>query len=289
MPRRVLLTGARGMLGQALWAARPTSLEVVALGRDDLDIADRGAVRDAVARIRPEWIINAAAYTAVDRAETEESEATRVNGEAVGHLAEAATRCDAGVVHFGSDYVFDGRATSPYPEDADPNPLGAYGRSKLHGEVLLRSAGARFLLVRTQWLFGPGGKSFPLTMWQRARNGQPTRVVNDQFGSPTSTVDLARATWGLIGREGTIHVVNRGVASWFDVASHVFQWAGARHLLTPCQSADYPVLAPRPAYSALDTARFEQLTGGALPDWPIALSQFLDTLGSGNEAAERSS
>jgi dTDP-4-dehydrorhamnose reductase len=274
----VLLTGANGMLGQALSALRPPGIDLIALGRAHLDIGDRARVFDVVRDIQPDWIINAAAYTAVDRAENEEAKATRINGDAVGYLAEAALRSSAGVIHFGSDYIFDGRSMIPYDEDAEPNPLSAYGRSKLRGELLLRSSGARYLIIRTQWLFGLAGRSFPLTMWNRATQGQVTRVVADQFGSPTSATDLASAAWTLLGTEGTLHVVNDGVASWFDVAAQVFEAAGARHLLRPCGTEDYPVLARRPAFSPLASSRFQGVAGAPLRHWSLALNDLVSSL-----------
>ena len=275
---RVLLLGAGGMLGRDLVATAPPSIELAAPSR--IEITDRDALARAIDDAQPEWLVNAAAYTAVDRAETESARAEAVNGDAPGTIGALCAERGVRVLHFGSDYVFDGRARAPYAEDARTNPLGAYGRSKLHGEQRLLASGARALIVRTQWLFGTNGRSFPRTMAERARAGLPTRVVSDQVGRPTYSVDLARAAWTLLGGDytGILHVANDGQATWFDVARAVFERAGVPGLVTPCTTADYPLPTPRPAYSVLDTARYESLVGAPLPPWPEALARFLAAL-----------
>lgn len=272
---RVLLVGANGMLGRALQDTAPGSIELDAVGHRELDITNSIQVEKALREYRPKWVFNAAAYTAVDRAETESASAFRVNADGVATLANAARSYGVGIVHFGSDYVFDGASDRPYPEDATPNPLSVYGWSKLKGEEALQRSGARFLLVRTQWLFGSGGRCFPRTMLDRARRGQPTRVVADQFGSPTSTIDLAAATWMLLGNEGTVNVVNDGTASWHDVASTIFEAVGKSGLLTACSTSDFPVAATRPPRAILETTKLARLIGRRLPHWRDALHRFL--------------
>jgi len=184
------------------------------------------------------------------------------------------------VLHFSTDYVFAGNAERPYGEMDPTAPLNAYGRSKRIGEVGLSDSGGRPLILRTQWLYGVHGKSFPRTMWDRALQGLPTRVVTDQIGKPTHTADLAAAAWQLVERDarGTYHVANAGEASWFDVASIVFQSLGATSSLTPCVTADYPTPARRPAYSALSTETVARDHGVILPLWTDALERFLGTL-----------
>jgi len=186
------------------------------------------------------------------------------------------------VVHFSTDYVFDGTATVPYGEECPRHPVNAYGMSKAAGEKNLQSSGAEYLIVRTQWLFGEHGTSFPRTMWERARAGRATRVVNDQLGRPTYARDLAAAVWRLIGWSacGLMHLTNHGQATWFDVAARVFARAGRPDLLTPCATADYPTKAKRPRYSVLDTERAERALGGALPKWEDAVDRFLATIDS---------
>lgn len=278
---RVLIFGAAGMLGTDLCSTAPRGTSLVALDIADADITDREQVASALRDAQPEWVINAAAYTAVDRAETERGIAEGVNGTAPGYIAEESARLGVAVVHFSTDYVFAGTADSPYREEDAVAPLNAYGASKLHGEEAVLASGAHALILRTQWLFGRAGKSFPRTMWERATAGLPTRVVNDQVGRPTYTRDLAIATWRLIDERasGIVHATNGGAAAtWFDFAREVFARAGAEALLSPCATADYPTPARRPKYSVLCTKRLEGLLAASLPDWRDGLGRFLDEL-----------
>jgi dTDP-4-dehydrorhamnose reductase len=275
---RVMLLGAGGMLGSNLTATVPVDVTLFPFQHAALDITNRTALRSATADVRPHVILNAAAYTAVDQAESEPDRVFRVNGEAVSELGRTAKAGGIGVVHFSSDYVFDGTATAPYPEEAAPNPINVYGASKLAGERGLRDSGAEVLVIRSQWLFGSGGRSFPGTMLERARLGLPSRVVQDQFGSPTYAWDLAQATWRLLAQRatGTVHVANEGTASWFDVALAVYEAVGRPDLCTACTSLEYPTPARRPAYSCLRTDLCRLLLGDPLPPWRDALGRFLD-------------
>lgn len=278
---RVLIFGAAGMLGTDLRVAAPADVSVVALDSGNVDVTDRIQVASALQDAQPDWVINAAAYTAVDRAESERSVAHAVNAVAPAYIADESARRGIAVVHFSTDYVFAGTATSPYREDDPVAPVNVYGASKLGGEQAVLASGAHALVVRTQWLFGPAGKSFPRTMWERAIARVPTRVVNDQVGRPTYTHDLAVATWQLIDQRasGIVHATNGGPATtWFAVAREIFAWAGVESLLSPCTSADYPTPARRPTYSVLSTERLERLLAAPLPDWRDALGRFLDEL-----------
>lgn len=285
---RVLIFGAAGMLGTDLRASAPASASVMPLDIDDVDITDRALVASTLDRERPDWVINAAAYTAVDRAEDDRAAADAVNHLAPRNIAEEAARRGIAIVHLSTDYVFPGTAKTPYREGDAVAPVNAYGESKLRGEQAVLSSGAHALIVRTQWLFGPSGKSFPRVMWERASARMPTRVVADQIGRPTYTRDLAAAIWELVARNasGVIHVTNGGaVASWYDLAREVFARAGADSLLSPCTTADYPTRARRPAYSVLCTDRLESLLA-PLPDWRDALRRFLDELTSPSRTAD---
>lgn len=303
---RVLLLGAGGMLARDLVAEAPGGIQLATRTSAELDVTDRSGVAGAIAEARPDVIVNAAAFTRVDDAERERERAFQVNGQAPGAIGRAVKRSagPAIVVHVSTDYVFDGNAARPYREDDPTDPLGVYGASKLAGERALAASGARYLIVRTSWLFGAGGRSFPRTMWERALAGQATTVVNDQTGRPTYTVDLARALWGLLigkrsaGRPGTdpahgallvgggvLHVANTGTATWYDIARRIFEAAGVPELLSPCTTADYPTPARRPAWSVLDTTRYERLAGRSLPSWEDALDRFLAGLRA--EAATR--
>jgi len=270
------------MLGRDLMATAPPALKVRSAadvrGRR-LDITDGESLIAAISRARPECVVNAAAYTKVDDAEKEMDRATAVNATAVGVLGRECAERGIRVVHFGTDYVFPGNGTAPYREGDPTSPINAYGLSKLRGEQALHASGARALIVRTQWLFGKAGRSFPRTMWERATAKQPTRVVNDQVGRPTYSRDLAQWTWQVVERgvDGIIHAANAGTATWFDVAARVFARAGVRELLTPCTSAEYPTPAKRPSYSVLDTTMLERETG-PLRTWEDALDGFLEEL-----------
>lgn len=259
----VLLIGADGMLGRAVLAAVPTGVKVRPSTVADLDITDAAAV-DAALAGDLDWVINCAGWTRVDDAEEHEAEATRINGEAVGILGRAAARHGAHVLHISTDYVFDGQLGRPYCEDDLPNPQGAYGRSKLAGErELAMVEGGRWMVVRTQWLYG-GGPSFVRTMWGRAKAGQASRVVNDQFGAPTHVSELARVIWQLAGEraEGIWHAAAGGYTNWFEVARLVYAAVGADPaLVTPCTTAEFGSKAPRPADGRLDTSK----VGGMRP------------------------
>ncbi len=184
------------MLARDLISEAPGAHDIVGRDIDDFDITDPDAVDDAVREIRPDLIVNAAAYTNVDGAESESDVAFAVNGDALGFIGNAAKALGVPVIHYSTDYVFDGSSREPYGEDESTSPMGVYGASKLQGEQRLAESGAASLIIRTQWLFGIAGPSFPRTMWKRATSGEATRVVDDQTGRPTYTVDLARATWG---------------------------------------------------------------------------------------------
>lgn len=280
LPPCVLLLGAHGMLGRDLQALAPPGVRLHAVDHADLDITRSDAVAATLDALRPDVVMNAAAYTRVDDAEREVEAAMRVNATAVAELGAACASRGIRVVHFGTDYVFDGRSDRPYAEDAPTSPVNRYGESKLLGERALLASGARALVVRTQWLFGVHGRSFPRTMWQRARAGQATRVVADQTGRPTYSRDLASTVWGMVTlrTEGVVHAANGGQATWYDVAREVFDAVGRPELLSACATNDYPTVAARPAYSVLATDRLERTLGAPLPEWRNALARFLDQL-----------
>lgn len=262
------------MLAHALRATAPAGVVLVARTREEFDVADHVQVEREIDAVMPDLILNTAAFTAVDRAESDTQAAERGNALPPGLLGSAAARVGAKVIHFSTDHVFDGESSVPYEEDAPTNPINAYGRSKLAGENALLESGARHLIIRTQWLYGPSGRNFPLTMWTRARQGAATRVVNDQTGVPTFTVDLAATTWSLLDQEGTLNVVNEGVATWYEVARRVFSAAGNLRFLKPCSTTEFPLPARRPAYSLLSTLRLRSL-GQMLPPWQESLDQYI--------------
>src|SRR4051794_34460041 len=251
---RLLVTGAAGMLGRdVVAAAGDAGHEVAAHARADLDITDAAAVREALLAARPDAVINCAAWTDVDGAEAAEAQATAVNGAGAGNVAQAAVRHDALVVHVSSDYVFDGRASEPYPEASPTGPEGAYGRSKLAGELAVAAAGGRSAIVRSAWLFGPHGKNFVDTMRRLGAEREEIAVVDDQVGCPTYTGHLAGALLeiGERGTTGVLHVAGGGRCSWFDLAEATFAETGLTCRVRRQSTADLGRPAPRPAFSVL--------------------------------------
>jgi dTDP-4-dehydrorhamnose reductase len=260
------------------------------------DLADPVSLAALLDRVRPQVIVNAAAYTAVDRAEQEEALATRINGEAVGALGTWAAANDALVVHYSTDYVFDGRSPVPYPADHPPAPLGAYGRSKLAGEQALRASGAAHLILRTAWVYAAHGQNFLRTMLRLAGERDELRVVADQHGSPTPTRLIVDGTLAALDRwqqadgaqreqlTGTYHLVSSGCTSWHGFAAAIVEQAHAARLLAksprvlPIGTADFPTPAMRPAWSALDTSSFARQFGVTLPDWQEGLRAVIDEL-----------
>ncbi len=274
---RILITGASGMLGRALAARLANGHSLLLWGRQEADLTDEGAVRDAARGIEFDAVVHAAAATDVDGCERDEEGALRVNRDGVRHMAALALERGAQLVTIGTDYVFDGTKTSPYEETDPTAPINAYGRTKLAGEVAALESGARALVVRTSWLFGPGGRNFVDTIAGKLERGDALQVVNDQRGSPTYTRDLAHGIARLLGRgaTGIVHVTNRGEASWYEFAVAIGRFLGATAPIEPIPSSRMPRPAARPAYSVLSGTRYEALAGKPLPAWEEALHHYL--------------
>ncbi len=274
--KRVALLGAEGMLGRAFVASLSSpELTVLRAGSRACDVRSAEQVRAFVAD-DVDVIINCAAWTDVDAAERDEAAATAVNGSAVGLLAARARDIGAVLVHFSTDYVFDGAATSPYPIDAPRAPINAYGRSKAVGERLLEASGAEYLLVRTSWVYAPWGRNFVRTIAAAAQTRPTLRVVDDQRGRPTSAIELAARTLALLGagERGTHHLADQGSCTWFEFASFIAQRVAPTCRVEPCTSAEFPRPARRPAYSVLDCTAAERSIGDALP-WTDAVAATL--------------
>lgn len=288
----VLVIGRTGQLARAL-------SEVCAwpcVGRDEADLAAPGAAARAVARARPTWVVNAAAYSAVDRAESEPALARRINAEAVGEIAAAAVEAGAAFLHVSTDYVFDGTKSGSWQETDPVGPLGVYGRTKLEGERQALAANPRTVVLRTAWLFAPWGGNFVRTMLRLATERPRLRIVGDQRGSPTSALDLARACGRVVelldpapagdGRWGLYHYAGRGAATWAEFAAEVFAGAAARGLIARAPTvetigaADYPTAARRPANSTLDCTKFARTFGLAPRTWEEMLAETLERMGA---------
>jgi len=272
---RILVTGGSGQLASAIirtWKGD----ELVVPDEADLDLSRPDSIQNMVAQIRPQVVINAGALTVVDRCETEVALANRINGQAVGWLAEACSEVGALLVQISTDYVFDGKSPNPYRETDEPNPQSAYGRSKLLGEQEAVRA-PEHLIVRTAWLFDAWGKNFYRTMLNAAEQGRNLKVVADQFGCPTTCRALARQLQVAVGEgwRGLVHGTCRGETSWYGFAAEIFRQSGIEARLSPCTTADFPVLAPRPANSVLDGSRRSELGTDIMCTWQDALTEVI--------------
>jgi len=275
---RALVTGASGMLGRSLMAALAAEgHDALGLTHAEADVTRLEALRTPMASFRPDWVFHLAAFTRVDDCEARAEYAHEVNARGAENVAEAAAAAGASVLAISSDYVFPGDATQPYREDDPTGPRSVYGASKLAGEVAVRAANARHLIVRTAWLYGHGGANFIDTILAKARRGEPLRVVDDQRGSPTATADLAPALIRLAssGRYGTFHCTNAGDGTWHDLATHVLARAGLPATVARIGSAELGRPAPRPAYSVLNNAAYEQATGHRMAPWRDAVDRYL--------------
>lgn len=278
----LLLIGAKGMLGRA-WSELLTGQAVPhdAVDVDECDITDSNAVARWIAPGR-QAVINCAAYTNVDAAETDEPAAELINAVGPGNLATRCNDTRTLLVHYSTDYVFDGQAASAYPTDAPRKPLGAYGRTKAHGEQAIEQSGCDHLIVRTSWLYAPWAKNFVTTMVRLTAERDELRVVNDQTGRPTSAQHLAETTWRLIQAEarGVYHVTDGGQCTWYELTCQIAELTGADCRVSPCTTAEFPRPAPRPGYSVLDLAKTETRLGPMTP-WPENLAAVIRRMDEG--------
>jgi dTDP-4-dehydrorhamnose reductase len=298
--RRILLTGKNGQIGRELQRALASSGEIIAFGRPDLDLASSEAIRKKVREIKPQIIVSAAAYTFVDRAESEPDAAMKVNGVAPGVLAEEAKRLNALLVHYSTDYVFDGTKNGCYTETDAPNPLSAYGRSKLAGEQAIQATGVAYYIFRTSWVYAARGENFVRTMLRLGRERAELRIVNDQIGAPTWARFIAETTAQVLaetsgdldqarGKSGLYNVTAAGATSWFGFAEAIF--AGAKSVipnskapkLIAIPTADYPLPARRPANSRLDTTKLARAFGRQPPSWEAMLKECLSEFSKSSE------
>jgi len=280
---KVVVLGAAGILGRAM-LAELSGHQAAARTRADYDLRDHVAAARDFDALRPDAVVNCAAYTRVDDAEDEPDLVNEVNGLAPGRLAAAAAAVGARFVQLSSDYVFNGESDRPWREDDPTDPLSVYGKSKLRGETEVRQAAPQSLIVRTSWLFGPGGRSFPLMLTQRLQAGERKfKVVDDQVGRPTYSRHLARAIVSCLekDRSGVYHAGNAGAMSWYQFAGLVFRCLGmAGHVeVTPVSSGEWAARARRPRYSILDTAKLEAALGGPLPQTGAALAEYFHEVG----------
>lgn len=289
---KILVTGRHGQVGGALAAMLPQALpghDVIAVDRAQLDLSNLDQVRAVMQAVRPDLVINPAAYTAVDQAESDAERAMRINGDAPGVLAEEAQRIGAALIHFSTDYVYDGRKDGAWVEDDAPGPLSVYGRSKLAGEQAIAAVGVPHIILRTSWVYGLTGKNFLLTMLRLAQTRDELGIVGDQFGAPTWSQTLADATLAIVNKAGAPHQMAEmsgiyhccagGHTSWFGFAQAIFAHPAVtkRPALKAIGTADYPTPAARPKNSVMDIRKFEAAFG-ALPPWDQALDACLQRM-----------
>lgn len=302
MTLKILLTGKNGQVGRELVSSLRALGDVVAVGHADLDLTKPEEIREAIRGVRPQLIVNAAAYTAVDQAESEEAIARAVNADAPGVMAEEAKTIGAAMVHYSTDYVFDGSKTLPYMETDPTNPINSYGRTKLAGEEAVRNSGAAHLIFRTAWVYGREGKNFLRTILRLATQREELKIVRDQIGAPTASRDIAMGTTEALSRiyspkenalafsavSGTYHLTAGGVTNWYEFAKAILEEAAANagdpwlaaatngqplitRTVTPITAAEYPTPARRPAYSVLSNDRLAHTFGIRLQEWRAQL------------------
>ena len=280
---KILLLGANGQLGQTLSRTLPAVGEVKSCGRNELDLSDLHSIRAVIEQFQPDIIVNAAAYTAVDKAESEPELAFKVNAEALATLAEQAVRHDILLVHYSSDYVFDGSKKDRYNETDTPNPINLYGESKLAGEKAITASGCKHLIFRTTWVMGQNGQNFTKTILRLAAERPSLNIINDQFGVPTTTALISRVTIAAIEAStaatpwpsGIYHLAPHGETSWYGIAQELLQLAQEQQLtlatsessLHPIKTIDYPTAAKRPVNSLLNTDKLEKQLSFSLSDW----------------------
>jgi len=279
---RTLIFGARGQLGRDLAGVFASAGPVMAYDLPELDIADSGQVRKAVFDFGPDLIVNAAAYTNVEAAEDDAPGAFRANAEGAAVAARAAHEAGIPVIYYSTDYVFDGHKRTPYVEDDPVAPIGVYARSKAEGEMRVREAAPKHFILRAAWLYGPSGNCFPKKILERAKKYPELKVVDDEIGSPTHTLDLAEATFAIAQTEafGTYHAVNAGQCSRYELAKTVLDLAGETVPVRRCASSEFPAKAARPLYSVLSTEKLRRASGFAFRDWKDALVHFMARLSS---------
>jgi dTDP-4-dehydrorhamnose reductase len=296
---KILVTGKLGQVGHALQQTLSGTHDVVAMDREEMDLCQPDEIRSVIDAMRPELIINPAAYTAVDKAESEPELAHAINAEAPKVIAEEAAKLGAGLIHFSTDYVYEGNKASPYIETDAVNPLSVYGKTKLAGEQAIQAVGLPHLILRTSWVYGAHGKNFLKTILRLSAERDQLKIVSDQWGAPTSSEAIANAVSQLLthwkmsdqAQSGVYHFTNTGSTSWFGFAKAIlkaYESQAAHHglpalkigseAITPITTADYPTPAARPANSRLDNAKLLNTFGVALPEWESSMQAVMQQI-----------
>ena len=278
---KILLLGHKGMLGTDLLTQMRLHHEIVGMDKEEIDITSADECAKAIGKTAPQIVINAAGYTNVDGCETAKEECFAVNAEALKNIAVACHRKNIRIIHFSTDYVFNGTGSAPYKEDDDCDPINTYGASKFAGERYLQTLAQNYIIIRTAWLYGVNGKNFVRTILEKAKTTPRLTVVDDQLGSPTHTKDLAAAVDLLIEKnaQGIFHVTNRGSCSWYQFAVKILQESGIENVeVSPIKSDQLARTAKRPAYSILSMQKFISTTGKAMQPWQLGLQDYLESV-----------
>ena len=275
---KVLVTGVKGQLGYDVMAElAKRNIEAIGVDIDEMDITDKISVEKVIGEAAPDVVVHCAAYTAVDAAEDNEALCRRVNADGTRNIAEVCKKLDCKMVYISTDYVFDGQGTRPWEPDDERHPLNVYGQTKYEGELAVQENLSRYFIVRIAWVFGKNGKNFVKTMLKLAETHDKLTVVNDQFGSPTYTYDLARLLVDMIQTDkyGIYHATNEGICTWYEFACEIFRQAGVKIEVTPVPASEYPAKAKRPENSRLDKSKLTENGFERLPSWQDALRRYI--------------
>lgn len=275
---KVLVTGVKGQLGYDVMAElAKRNIEAIGVDIDEMDITDKISVEKVIGEAAPDVVVHCAAYTAVDAAEDNEALCRRVNADGTRNIAEVCKKLDCKMVYISTDYVFDGQGTRPWEPDDERHPLNVYGQTKYEGELAVQENLSKYFIVRIAWVFGKNGKNFVKTMLKLAETHDKLTVVNDQFGSPTYTYDLARLLVDMIQTDkyGIYHATNEGICTWYEFACEIFRQAGVKIEEAPVPASEYPAKAKRPENSRLDKSKLTENGFERLPSWQDALGRYL--------------
>ncbi len=275
---KVLVTGVKGQLGYDVMAElAKRNIEAIGVDIDEMDITDKISVEKVIGEAAPDVVVHCAAYTAVDAAEDNEALCRRVNAGGTRNIAEVCKKLDCKMVYISTDYVFDGQGTRPWEPDDERHPLNVYGQTKYEGELAVQENLSKYFIVRIAWVFGKNGKNFVKTMLKLAETHDKLTVVNDQFGSPTYTYDLARLLVDMIQTDkyGIYHATNEGICTWYEFACEIFRQAGVKIEVTPVPASEYPAKAKRPENSRLDKSKLTENGFERLPSWQDALRRYI--------------
>lgn len=278
---KVLVTGVKGQLGYDVMAELARrNIEAIGVDIDEMDITDKISVEKVIGEAAPDVVVHCAAYTAVDAAEDNEALCRRVNADGTRNIAEVCKKLDCKMVYISTDYVFDGQGTRPWEPDDERHPLNVYGQTKYEGELAVQENLSRYFIVRIAWVFGRNGKNFIKTMLKLAETHDKLTVVNDQFGSPTYTYDLAKLLVDMIQTDkyGIYHATNEGICTWYEFACEIFRQAGVKIEVEPVPASEYPAKAKRPENSRLDKSKLTENGFERLPSWQDALTRYLEEI-----------